>query len=41
MKYLPLVWAGMWRKRSRALLMLLQIATAFILFGVLQGLDAV
>ncbi len=29
----------MWRKRSRAVLMLLQIATAFVLFGVLQGLD--
>jgi putative ABC transport system permease protein len=40
MKYLPLIWAGMWRKRSRAVLMLLQIASAFVLFGVLQGLDA-
>lgn len=40
MKYLPLIWAGIWRKRSRALLMLLQIASAFVLFGVLQGLDA-
>jgi putative ABC transport system permease protein len=40
MKYLPLIWAGIWRKRSRAILMLLQIASAFVLFGVLQGLDA-
>ncbi len=40
MKYLPLVWAGMWRKRSRAILMLLQVATAFVLFGMLQGFDA-
>ena len=37
MKYLPLVWAGIWRKRSRAVLLLLQIASAFLLFGLLQG----
>ncbi len=40
MKYLPLVWAGIWRKPSRAVLMLLQIASAFLLFGLLQGLDS-
>ena len=40
MKYLPLVWAGIWRKRSRAVLMLLQIASAFALFGLLEGLNA-
>ena len=40
MKYLPLVWAGIWRKRSRAVLMLLQLATAFLLFGLLQGLSS-
>jgi putative ABC transport system permease protein len=40
MKYLPLVWAGIWRKRSRAVLMLLQIASAFLLFGLLQGLSS-
>ncbi|MGH8327074.1 MAG: ABC transporter permease [Steroidobacteraceae bacterium] len=40
MKYLPLVWAGIWRKRSRAVLMLLQVASAFVLFGVLQGFNA-
>lgn len=40
MKFLPLVWAGIWRKRSRAVLMLLQIASAFLLFGLLQGLDS-
>ncbi|MGB6452839.1 MAG: ABC transporter permease [Steroidobacteraceae bacterium] len=39
MKFVPLIWAGIWRKRSRAILMLLQIASAFVLFGVLQGLD--
>lgn len=40
MKYLPLVWAGIWRKQSRAVLMLLQIASAFLLFGLLQGLNS-
>ena len=40
MKYLPLVWAGIWRRRSRAVLMLLQIASAFLLFGLLQGLNS-
>jgi putative ABC transport system permease protein len=40
LKYLPLVWAGIWRKRSRAVLMLLQIASAFALFGLLEGFNA-
>ena len=40
MKYLPLIWAGLWRKKSRAILMLLQIASAFLLFGLLQGLNS-
>src|SRR5689334_1144170 len=40
MKYLPLVWAGIWRKKSRAVLMLLQIVSAFLLFGLLQGLNS-
>lgn len=39
MKYLFLVWSGMWRKRTRALLILLQVTIAFTLFGVLQGLS--
>ena len=39
MKYLLLVWSGMWRKRMRAALILLQVIIAFTLFGVLQGLD--
>jgi putative ABC transport system permease protein len=37
-KFIPLVWAGIWRKRSRAILILLQVVIAFALFGVLQGL---
>jgi putative ABC transport system permease protein len=40
MKYLPLIWSGIWRKRSRTVLMLLQVASAFVLFGVLQGFNA-
>ncbi len=39
MKYLLLVWSGVWRKRMRAALILLQVTIAFSLFGVLQGLD--
>jgi putative ABC transport system permease protein len=39
MKYLFLVWSGIWRKRTRAALILLQVTIAFTLFGVLQGLD--
>jgi putative ABC transport system permease protein len=38
-KFLPLVWAGIWRKRGRSVLMLLQIASAFALFGLLEGVN--
>jgi putative ABC transport system permease protein len=38
MKYLPLIWSGIWRKRGRTILIGLQIAVAFALFGVLQGM---
>jgi len=40
MKFLPLIWAGLWRKPARTLLTLLSIAIAFMLFGLLQGVDA-
>ena len=40
MKYLPLVWAGLWRKRTRTLFTLLSIVIAFLLFGMLQGTNA-
>lgn len=40
MKYLPLIWSGIWRRRGRAVLMLLQIVSAFTLFGILQGLSS-
>lgn len=38
MKYLPLIWSGIWRKPGRTILIFLQVAVAFALFGVLQGL---
>ena len=38
MKYLPLLWAGIWRRPGRAVLMGLQTIFAFALFGLLQGL---
>jgi putative ABC transport system permease protein len=38
MKYLPLLWSGIWRKPGRSILIFLQVAVAFTLFGVLQGL---
>jgi putative ABC transport system permease protein len=38
MKYLPLVWSGIWRKPVRTALIFLQLCVAFALFGVLQGM---
>jgi putative ABC transport system permease protein len=40
MKYFPLVWSGLWRKPVRTVFTLLSIVTAFVLFGLLQGLNA-
>ncbi len=40
MKYLPLVWAGLWRKRVRTVLTLLCVVVAFTLFGMLHGVTA-
>jgi putative ABC transport system permease protein len=37
-KYLPLIWSGIWRKRGRTVLILLQVLIAFLLFGLLQGM---
>jgi putative ABC transport system permease protein len=39
-KYLGLVWFGIWRKPGRTVLIFLQVAVAFALFGVLQGLKS-
>jgi putative ABC transport system permease protein len=38
MKFLPLIWSGIWRKPGRTILTLMQVTVAFALFGVLQGL---
>ncbi len=39
MKYLLLIWAGLWRKKTRTILTLLSIIVAFLLFGLLQGIN--
>jgi len=39
MKYFPLVWAGLWRKKARTILTMLSIVVAFLLFGLLQGIN--
>jgi putative ABC transport system permease protein len=37
MKYLVLIWAGLWRKPARTILTSLSIVTAFLLYGALDG----
>jgi putative ABC transport system permease protein len=37
-KFLPLIWSGIWRKPGRTTLIFLQVSVAFALFGVLQGM---
>lgn len=37
MKFLPLLWSGIWRKPGRTVLAMVQIIVAFALFGLLQG----
>ena len=39
MKFLPLIWAGLWRKKLRTILTLLSIIVAYLLFGLLQGIN--
>jgi len=39
MGYLRFIWAGMWRKKSRAFLTILSLICAFLLFGLLQALS--
>jgi putative ABC transport system permease protein len=39
MRYLILVWAGLWRKKARSILTMLSIVVAFLLFGLLQGIN--
>lgn len=40
MGYFRLVWASMWRKKTRALLTILSLVCAFLLFGLLQAFSA-
>ena len=39
MKYFPLIWATLWRKKTRTIFTLLSIVIAFLLFGVLETID--
>jgi putative ABC transport system permease protein len=40
MKFMPLVWAGLWRKPVRSILTAGSILIAFVLLGLLQGVNA-
>jgi len=40
MKFLPLIWAGMWRRPARTALTMVSVVSAFVLFGVLQGFSS-
>ena len=40
MKFLPLIWAGVWRRPGRAALTMVSMVSAFVLFGVLQGFSS-
>jgi putative ABC transport system permease protein len=39
MKYLILIWSGLGRKKTRTVLTMLSIVVAFLLFGLLQGIN--
>jgi putative ABC transport system permease protein len=40
MKFFPLLWAGLWRRPTRSVLTGLSIAVAFLLLGLLEGVNA-
>jgi putative ABC transport system permease protein len=40
MKFFPLVWTSLWRKKARTVFTLLSVMIAFLLFGLLQGVNA-
>jgi putative ABC transport system permease protein len=40
MKFFPLVWSSLWRKKTRTIFTLLSIMIAFLLFGLLQGINS-
>src|SRR5262245_12632375 len=37
MRYVPLLWAGLFRKKTRTILTLLSVCVAFLLFGLLHA----
>src|ERR1700722_1104945 len=39
MKYFPLIWATLWRKKTRTIFTLLSVVIAFLLFGMLETVD--
>lgn len=39
MKYFPLVWSALWRKKPRTIYTMLSIVVAFLLFGMLQAVN--
>ena len=39
MRFFPLVWSNLWRKKARTVFTLLSIVIAFLLFGLLQGIN--
>jgi len=39
MKYFPLIWATLWRKKTRTIFTLLSVVVAFLLFGMLETID--
>lgn len=39
-KFLPLIWSGVWRKPLRTAFLLASLSVAFLLFGLLQGVDS-
>ena len=40
MKYLPLVWRNLMRRKTRTVFTMLSIIVAFVLFGVLSALNS-
>ena len=40
MKFFPLIWSGLWRTKMRTVFTVLSIVIAFLLFGLLQGVNA-
>jgi putative ABC transport system permease protein len=39
-KYLPLIWSGLWRKPVRTILTLISVMVAFSLYGIVDGVTA-